>query len=120
MRHKKVQQYALEQTLTIDKLITVISPLLDDENRISLYDLERNEPIKNAIIGLIPSIKKYFAVSNSKALTHVEDSKRPYVVAIKQALKGKYKILTTETYIDGEKGKVKSRFYHLIKNDLKV
>jgi hypothetical protein len=55
----KSQLYKKEQRDIIDKIINIMG--LDDENSVTLYELDNNDEKQKKILDLIPEIRKYFS-----------------------------------------------------------
>jgi hypothetical protein len=87
MRNKS-DLYKEEQFLIVNKLINILK--LDEDNSITLYDLDNNENIKNEIMDLIPEIKKYFRFDCIHGVLNTETVKRPYLSIIRNIIKLKY------------------------------
>lgn len=56
---------------------------LDDENSMTLYELDHDKNKKQQIMNLIPIIRKYFSFSSIRGLRNLEQVKRPYLSIIR-------------------------------------
>jgi hypothetical protein len=62
-RPDKKTKYASERQNLIEKLNKLMG-LNDTNNSVFLYELERNEELKNEVEKMLPDIKKYFKYGN--------------------------------------------------------
>ena len=63
MTHKS-EDYKKEQDEIIDKIISILD--LENKNTYMLYELDKNEEIQKQIMELIPEIRKWFHLMESK------------------------------------------------------
>jgi hypothetical protein len=81
--------YEKEQT----EIINEINDILDmEDNTITLYELDNDSDKTQKIVNLVPTIRKYYAFNNIKAVAEPEKIKRPWLTIIKQLCKEKYTI----------------------------
>ena len=114
MRLKK-ELYKKEQGKIIDKIIDIIG--LDDENSVTLYELDNNEEKQKKIMDLIPEIRKYFSYSYVRALMYPDETKRVYLSIIRQLTKQKYKMFSKEVRIKVDGEKVRTKLYTFVTNN---
>jgi len=105
----KSDLYNFEQSLIISKIINILN--LDEDNSITLYDLDNNESIKNDIMNLIPEIKKYFRFDCVHGVRNTQTVKRPYLSIIKNIIKLKYTIILTNIRIERDNNKIRTTKY---------
>ena len=60
----KSELYKNEQNEILEKIITIMD--LDEENSITLYELDTNKEKQKLILDLIPTIRKYFSYACMK------------------------------------------------------
>jgi len=108
MRNKS-DLYKEEQFLIVNKLINILK--LDEDNSITLYDLDNNENIKNEIMNLIPEIKKYFRFDCVHGVRNTQTIKRPYLSIIRNIIKLKYNIILTNIRIERDNNKIRTTKY---------
>ena len=77
----KEELYKKEQVEIIDKIIDILE--LDEENSITLYELDNDTKKQQKILDLIPNIRKYFKVKSIAGAKEPENCKRPYLSIIK-------------------------------------
>ena len=80
--------YEQEQNELIDKIINIID--LNENNQITLYELENDEDKIKSIMDLIPELRKYFSFGKIRGLENPEKVKRPWLSIIRQITKSKY------------------------------
>lgn len=93
----KTELYEKEQNDLSNKIIDILE--LDDENSITLYELDNNETKQKQILHLIPEIRKYFSYACMKGVRNPESCKRPYLSIIKHLIKNKYNIYNSDTIL---------------------
>ncbi len=86
----KDELYKEEQKNIINNIINILE--LDNENSITLYELDNNDNKKKQIMDLIPTIKQYFNCNKIKGVIDPENVKRPYLSIIRRITKGSYNI----------------------------
>ncbi len=109
----KSSLYAKEQEDISNKLIKILN--LDEENSITLYELDNNIEKQNKINNLIPDIKKYFNYMNVISITYPDRCKRKYLSIIKFILKKNYKILVCEERIKINNNTIRTTRYIFLK-----
>ena len=114
MRLKSVL-YKKEQDEILQKIINILD--LDDENSITLHELDTNKEKQQLILNLIPDICKYFTTKNIIGAKEPENCKRPYLSIIKHLAKLKYNMYHSDwrIRIDNEKEKIRTKKYIFIK-----
>ena len=109
MRLKSIL-YKKEQDEIIDKLIKILE--LDEENSVTLHDLDTNQKKQKNIMDLIPEIRKYFAFGKIGGVKDPEKTKRPYLSIVKNLLKQKHKVISSSVRITvGDKRILTKRYY---------
>jgi hypothetical protein len=93
MRHKS-KLYKKEQEEIVDKIITILD--LENKTEYTLYELDKNEEIQKKIMELIPEIRKWFSFNNMKAVGDPSKRKRPWLCIIKQLIKTKYNMVSSD------------------------
>jgi hypothetical protein len=87
----KSELYAKEQDNTIDKIIQIIG-ITEENNTITLHDIDNNETMKLQLMELIPEIRKWFSFSHIKPISNPDNFNRPYLCIVKQITKKKWNI----------------------------
>jgi glycerol dehydrogenase-like iron-containing ADH family enzyme len=95
--------YEKEQTEIINEIISILDM---EGNTITLYELDNDSDKTQKIVDLIPTIRKYYAFNNIKAVAEPEKIKRPWLSIIKQLCKEKYTISRKDHRIYQEYGTV--------------
>ena len=93
----KSELYPNEQKDILNKIIGILD--LDENNSITLYDLDNDENKKQQINNLLPQIKKYFTHKNVVGIVNPEKCKRPYLSIIKFVTKYSYNIFNSSCRI---------------------
>jgi hypothetical protein len=110
----KSELYKEEQEEVINKLINIIK--LNNDNSLVLYDLDHDETKQQEILNLIPDIRKYFSFTSIIGASEPDKSKRPYLSIIKQLIKSKYNIISSDFRIKDENNKeIRTKKYFFIK-----
>lgn len=109
----KNELYKNEQENILQQLITILN--LDNDNSITLYDLDNNEIKQQDILNLLPNIRKYFSLSFVKGVKNPELLKRPWLSIIKQLLKKKYDIISHDYRMNINNEKIRTKRYIFIK-----
>ena len=110
MRTKK-EVYQQEQIEIVDKILEILA--LNDDKKITLYELDNDFEKQEKIINLIPIIRKYYSFNNIKAVGEPEKIKRPWLSIIKQLCKVRYKITRKDHRIYKDDGIViRTILYH--------
>lgn len=99
----KSELYKKEQLEIIDQIISILDM---KDNTITLYELDNDLDKTQKILDLIPTIRKYYAFNNIKAVGEPERIKRPWLSIIKQLCKVKYKISRKDYRIYKDDGTV--------------
>ena len=86
----KTELYKKEQENIVDEIITILE--LDDNNTITLYELDNDKNKREKIMKLIPKIRKYFSFNDIKGVSNPKKIKRPWLSIIRQITKLKYKM----------------------------
>lgn len=108
----KSELYKNEQSEVIEKLINIIN--LEDDNYIILHNLDNDEIKKQEILDLIPDIKKYFSFTSIIGVSEPEKAKRPYLSIIKQLLKNKYTIVSSDYRIKNDDNEIRTKKYFFL------
>ena len=114
MRNKS-DLYKEQQYNIVDNLINILN--LDEDNGITLYDLDNNEDKQKEIMDLIPEIKKYFRFDSINGIKKTETVKRPYLSIIRCILKLKYNILLTDFRMERDNKKIRTTKYIFLKKN---
>ena len=105
----KSELYKKEQNEILEKIITIMN--LDDENSITLHELDTNKEKQQLILDLIPTIRKYFSYACMKGVREPEKVKRPYLSIIKHMTKPKYNIYNTDYRVVINNKKIRTTKY---------
>ena len=107
----KSELYKDEQNKICDKLIDILE--LDDNNSITLYQLDNDKNKQKHILDLIPDIRKYFSFSTIIGASEPEKVQRPWMSIIRQISKVKYKMMSINYYqrIDKNTRKKTMKYY---------
>tara|TARA_B100001167_G_C16610278_1_gene230006 strand:- start:76 stop:435 length:360 start_codon:yes stop_codon:yes gene_type:complete len=108
MRLKSVL-YKKEQDEILQKIINILD--LDDENSITLHELDTNKEKQKLILDLIPTIRKYFSYACMKGVREPEKVKRPCLSIIKHITKKKYHIYNSDSRIMVNNIKIRTTKY---------
>jgi len=111
MRLKK-ELYKKEQGEIINKIIYIMG--LDDDNSVTLYELDNNEEKQKKIMDLIPEIRKYFSLSTIQGISEPHKCKRPYLSIIRQVTKYKYKMNYQDIRIKVDDNIIRTKIYKFI------
>lgn len=97
----KSELYKKEQEEIVDKIVKILD--LENKTEYTLYELDKNEEVQKQIMELIPEIRKWFSFNNMKAVGEPSKRKRPWLCIIKQLIKLKYNIVSSDCrlIIDG-------------------
>ena len=87
----KSELYAKEQDAVINKIIQIIG-ITDENNTITLYEIDNNETMKQQLMDLIPEIRRWFSFAHINPISNPDNYKRPYLTIIKQITKKKWEI----------------------------
>ena len=114
---KKVEQYDNERKEVLNKLLIILG-INDENNTVSLKEMDNSIEKQNSIISLVPEIKKYFVCGKwSCFCTPIEIIDRYYLSILKYVLKNmNYNMFSKRTYLKGTDGISHcNTFYHIIK-----
>tara|TARA_Y100000310_G_C20399827_1_gene676863 strand:+ start:185 stop:535 length:351 start_codon:yes stop_codon:yes gene_type:complete len=112
----KSELYKKEQDEILQKIINILD--LDNENSITLHELDTNKEKQQLILDLIPTIRKYFSYACMKGVREPEKVKRPYLSIIKHITKSKYNIYNTDYRVIINNEKIRTtKYIFLIKKD---
>ena len=85
----KSELYAKEQDDIIYKIINILG-ITQENNTITLYDIDNNEIIKQQLMNLIPEIRQWFSFGHIYSISNPDKYKRPYISIIRQIPKKHY------------------------------
>lgn len=94
MQSKKVT-YDYQRRSIVEDLVDIMD--LTTTDQYTLYDMDQNKDLQDAVLELIPRIREAYNCNNFKAITDTERIKRPWLSIIKTILKPHYTI-TTQDY----------------------
>ncbi len=106
MRYK-TDLYAKEQNELIDKIIDILC--LDDNNSISLYELDNDNTKTEMIMRLLPELRTFFTYNKIPGIND------PYNIHITRK---KYKMFTSDYAIRMTDKVIRSKRYTFIKNKI--
>jgi hypothetical protein len=101
--------YREEQEELIEKIIDILQ--LDENDSITLYELDNNVEKQSKILALIPDIRKFFSFSTIIGASEPDRAKRPYLSIIKQLCKRRYDISVYDCRLKVEGKDVRSKRY---------
>ena len=97
----------VEQEDLADKIIEILE--LDENNSITLYELDHDKEKQEKITKLAPDIRKYFTYT---CIMGVKDPiKRPWLSIIKHVTKVKYKLTVKEIRVKDSKTLKTPKYY---------
>jgi hypothetical protein len=99
MRHKKEVLYRTKQ-LEIRRIIFNLLKL-DEQQSITLVELDKDLETQHALMELLPQIRQYFSVSKIPTLAKPEQAERPWLAIIKHILSHDYDIFPKTIHQDG-------------------
>lgn len=107
----KSELYKDEQNEICDKLIDILE--LDDDNSITLYQLDNDKNKQQKILDLIPDIRKYFSFGTICGASEPTKVQRPWMSIVRHISKVKYKMISVNYYqrIDKNSRKKTMRYY---------
>ena len=105
----KSELYSNKQKDILNKIINILD--LDENNSITLYELDNNENKKQQIMDLSPDVKKYFTCSRVIGVNNPDKCKRPYFSIIKFVSKNTYDIINTPHWIKIDDKSIKTVKY---------
>ncbi len=108
MKYKSLL-YSKEQEELFDKIINILN--LDENNSITLYELDNDIVKQNKILDLIPDIRKYFNFSTISGARYTNRIVRPWLSIIRQLTKHKLYISSTDYRILVGDKKIRTKKY---------
>ena len=109
---KKSELYEKEQSELVDKIIDILQ--LDNDNTITLYQLDHDEDKKKKIHDIIPILRKYFSYDAIEGLMNPDKMKRPYLSIIRQITKLKYKMISRDARIKVNGDVIRTKRYTFV------
>jgi len=110
----KSELYGIQQYEIMNKIIGILE--LDENNSITLHELDNNIKKQEDILNLLPDIKKYFKCNCVKSLLAPEKVKRVYLSLIRYITKLEYKMISTQFLIYKDSNIIRTTKYFFIKN----
>lgn len=107
----KSELYKKEQDEIIEKIVNILD--LKNKTEYTLYELDKNKEIQKQIMELIPEIRKYYAFNNMKAVGEPNKRKRPWLSIIKNLLKTKYNIVSSDYRILDNDKEIRTHKYKI-------
>jgi hypothetical protein len=104
--------YKQEQEEIIEKIIDILQ--LDENDSITLYDLDNDIEKQSNILALIQDIRKFFCFSTIIGASEPDRAKRPYLSIIKQLCKKMYDISIHDCRLKVEGKDIRSKRYVFI------
>lgn len=89
MRNKS-ELFQKKQFELCDNIINILD--LNEENSVTLYELDNDKNRQENIMKLIPEIKKYFKINSISGITQTHKVKRPWMSIIRHVCRIKYTI----------------------------
>jgi len=114
----KNELYKNEQIDIMNKIINILQ--LDENNSITLYELDNAIIKQEKILNLLPEIKKYFKCNCVKSLLSPEKVKRVYLSLIRYITKLEYNMISTQFLIYKDKNVVRTMKYIFIKKSQNI
>jgi hypothetical protein len=114
---KKVDQFENERKELLNKLFNLLG-INENNNTVSLKELDNNIELQTGIIELVPEIKKYFVCSKWTCFrTSIEMIDRYYLSIIKNLIKNmNYNMFSKRTHLkDNDGNPYRDTIYHIIK-----
>ena len=108
---KKTELYKQEQDDIIEKLIQLLE--LDEQKSITLYELDNNKVKTDAIMKMIPTIRKFFSSSKITGISEPDKLERPWLSLIRQLVKGRYNMFSCDYrfQIEGDDTVIRTKKY---------
>lgn len=104
--------YKDEQEKLADKIIEILE--LDDDNSITLYELDNDTDKQEKIMKLAPEVRTFFTYTCIMGVK--QDLKRSWLSVMKHVTKVKYKLISSEVRFQVGDKKVKTvRYYFMNK-----
>ena len=110
----KSELYKNQQFDLMNKIMNILE--LDENNSITLYDLDNDITKQQNIMILSNDIKKYFRFECIKGIRNPETVKRPFLSIIKNICKIKYNILSCDIRININNNIIRTKKYIFLKN----
>ena len=109
----KSELYKNKQLDIMNKIINILK--LDENNSITLYELDNDINKQEKILILLPEIKKYFKCQCVKSLLAPEKVKRVYLSLIRYITKLEYNMISSQFLIYKDKNIIRTVKYIFIK-----
>lgn len=106
----KSELYKDEQEKLADEIIEILD--LDDDNSITLYELDRDTEKQEKIMELAPRVRTFFTYTCIMGVK--QDLKRSWLSIMKHVTKVKYKLISSEVRFKVGETKVKTVRYYFI------
>ena len=110
---KKNELYEQQQIELIGRLVNILQ--LDDEDSITLYDLENDPDKTGKIMKLLPEIRMFFVFSRIVGANEPDQVKRPWLSIIKSLTKTQYRLFKSDYRISKDDGVIRTKKYTFIK-----
>jgi len=107
----KSELYKDEQDELANKIIEILE--LDNDNSITLYELDKDSKKQEKIMTLAPDIRKYFTYTCIMGVK--VELKRPWLSIIKHITSIKYKLLVCDYGLKVNDKIVRTKRYYFIK-----
>jgi hypothetical protein len=106
--------YKDEQEKLADKIIEILE--LDEDNSITLYELDRDPDKQEKIMELAPEVRTFFTYTCIMGVK--QDLKRSWLSVMKHVTKVKYKLISSEVRFQVGDKKIKTvRYYFMEKTN---
>jgi len=109
----KSELYKKEQQEIMNKIIEILN--LDENNSITLYELDNNKKKHDEILKLTPDIRKYFTFTCIKGVQNPEKVKRPWLSIIRHISKLQYNMISSDYTIKNDSKNIRTKNYIFIK-----
>ena len=111
----KRELYKKEQLEIMNKIISILD--LDNNNSITLYNLDNDTNKQEEIMKLTPNIRKYFTYACIMGVREPTKTNRPWLSIIKHITKLKYKMISSDYRTIINDNKIRTKRYFFIKNN---
>lgn len=108
----KSELYKKEQEDIVDKIVKILD--LENKTEYTLYELDKNEEIKDKIMELIPEIRKYYSFNGIKAVGEPSKIKRPWLSIIKHLIKQKYNMVSLDYHFTEDGNHIRTQKYQFV------
>lgn len=108
----KSELYQKEQNELVEQIENILD--LQNKNKYTLYELDKDKEKQEKIMKLIPEIRKWYSFNAMKAVGEPSRIKRPYLSIIKQLLKTKYDIQVKDFQFTLEGKYIRTQQYSFI------